>query len=66
MCPNHKQEGAVLLTPSLGLTVLKLLLSNTLERGIRKETGWGEWVYNLELLKNLRLTEGLQNLASNV
>lgn len=63
--PTRSRKAAVLLTPSLGLAGLKLLFTNILGRGLRGGGG-KEWVYNMELIKKLRLTEGLQNLASSI
>lgn len=61
--PTTSRKAAVLLTPSLGLAGLKPLFTNLLGRRIRVGVGG---VYNVELIKNLRLTEGFQNLASNI
>lgn len=52
------KKAAILLTPSLGLVGTKLLFTNILGMGMRVERGQGG-------LGNWRLTEDLQNLASN-
>lgn len=66
ICPNHKQESCSPADTTVGFCWIKAALYEHPRKGDKGgKVGW-ERVYNMELMKNLRLTEGLQNLASNI
>lgn len=66
LCPNHKQESCSLADTVLGSCWVKAALYQHPRKGNKRGKGRGEWVYNMELMKSLRLAEGFQNLASNI